>query len=192
MMPEQIRSLALSSPVSAIIGDPLFVAGGSLNGAHPQPGMWVRNAPFNDHWKRGDQGTQWGVLPTPVTLTNAALESPIFKGFPKTFALSDEFYWQLRGDPTGITPLLTAPAGPSIASKPLPGPPKPEDLDGKAWPVMWTREAGKSRVFVSGVGHNYFTFNDPYFRIILLRAMAWTLHESFEPFKPLVNMHLER
>ena len=43
-----------------------------------------------------------------------------------------------------------------------------------------------------GAGHNYFTFNDPYFRIILLRAMAWTMNESFDPFKPLVTLHLER
>jgi hypothetical protein len=57
---------------------------------------------------------------------------------------------------------------------------------------MWTAEVGRGRVFVSGVGHNYFTFNDPYFRIILLRAMAWTMRESFDPFKPLVTLHLER
>jgi hypothetical protein len=98
----------------------------------------------------------------------------------------------LRGDTAKITPLVTSPAGPAIANKPLPGPPKMEDLDGKAWPVMWTTEVGPGRVFVSGSGHNYFTFNDPYFRIILLRAMAWTMNESFDPFKPLVTAHLER
>jgi hypothetical protein len=42
-------------------------------------------------------------------------------------------------------------------------------------------------VFGSIPGHNFFTFNDPYFRIILLRAMAWTMRESFDPFKPLVT-----
>jgi len=105
---------------------------------------------------------------------------------------AEEFYWQLRGDPAGITPLVTSPAGPAIANKPLPGPPKIEDLDGKQWPVMWTKEVGRGRVFVSGAGHNYFTFNDPYFRIILLRAMAWTMNESFDPFKPLVTLHLRR
>jgi len=47
-------------------------------------------------------------------------------------------------------------------------------------------------VWVWGIGHNYFTLNDPYFRIILLRAMAWTMNESFDPFKPLVTLHLER
>jgi outer membrane protein assembly factor BamB/N-acetylneuraminic acid mutarotase len=34
----------LSSPAAAIIDGRLFVAGGSLNGADPQPGMWVRDA----------------------------------------------------------------------------------------------------------------------------------------------------
>ena len=143
-------------------------------------------------WDKRKGATKWGVLPTPVTLTDAARASPIFKGFPATFHLAEEFYWQLRGDPAGITPLVTSPAGPAIANKPLPGPPRLEDLDGKAWPVMWTKEAGRSRVFVSGAGHNYYTFNDPYFRIILLRAMAWTMHESFDPFKPLVTLHLQR
>jgi hypothetical protein len=143
-------------------------------------------------WDLKKDGTQWGVLPTPVTLTDAARESPIFERFPATFDLADEFYWRLRGDPAGVTPLVTAPAGPAIANKPLPGPPRPGDLDGKAWPVMWTKEVGRGRVFASAAGHNYFTFNDPYFRIILLRAMAWTMRESFDPFKPLVTLHLER
>ncbi|MCP4170961.1 MAG: hypothetical protein GY758_09345 [Fuerstiella sp.] len=35
----------LSSPAAAIIGDRLYVAGGSLNGADPQPGMWVSSVP---------------------------------------------------------------------------------------------------------------------------------------------------
>ena len=129
-------------------------------------------------WDLKQDGTKWGVLPTPVTLTEAAKESPIFERFPEKLDLADEFYWELRGDPARITPLVTSPAGEAIANKPLPGPPQIEDLDGKAWPVMWTTEVGPGRVFVSGVGHNYFTFNDPYFRIILLRAITRTSGDS--------------
>ena len=114
------------------------------------------------------------------------------KRFPEKFDLADEFYWELRGDTAKITPLVTSPAGSAIANIRLPGPPKKEELDGKTWPAMWTTEVGRGGVFVSGVGHNYFTFNDPYFRIILLRAMAWTMNESIDPFKPLVTAHLER
>jgi hypothetical protein len=143
-------------------------------------------------WDLKKDGTLWGILPAPVTLTDAAMKSPIFERFPKKFDLADEFYWQLRGDPARVTTLVASPAGPAIANKPVDGTPRIEDLDGKAWPVMWTTEVGRGRVFVSGAGHNYFTFNDPYFRIILLRAMAWTMHESFDPFKPLVTLHLER
>jgi hypothetical protein len=143
-------------------------------------------------WDLQQDGTKWGVLPTPVTLTEAARTSPIFERFPDKFDLTDEFYWELRGDTAKITPLVTSPAGPAIANKPLPGPPKIEDLDNETWPVMWSMEVGPSRVFVSGVGHNYFTFNDLFFRIILLRAMAWAMNESFDPFKPLVMAHLER
>lgn len=142
-------------------------------------------------WDHRQGATKWGVLPTPLTLTDAGRKSPIFKGFPAKFDLADEFYWNLRGDPSEITVLATSPAGPAIANKPLPGPPRIEELDGKEWPVMWTREVGRGRVFASVVGHNYFTFNDPYFRIILLRAMAWAMNESFDPFKPLVMLHLE-
>ncbi len=142
-------------------------------------------------WDHRNGATKWSVLPTPVTLTEAGRNSPIFRGFPGKFDLADEFYWNLRGDPSAVTVLATAPAGPAIANKPLPGPPRPEDLDGKPRPVFWTREVGPGRVFVSLVGHNYFTFNDPYFRIILLRAMAWAMREPFDPFKPLVTLHLE-
>ena len=143
-------------------------------------------------WDTRRSATKWGVLPAPVTLTAAAADSPIFKGFPPNFHLAEEFYWHLRGDPTKLTTLVTAPAGPAIANKATTGPPKLEDLDGKKWPVFWTKEVGRGRVFATAVGHNYFTFNDPYFRIILLRAMAWTMNESFDPFKPLVTLHLER
>ena len=68
-------------------------------------------------WDHRRGATKWGVLPTPVTLTDAALKSPIFKGFPAKLDLAEEFYWHLRGDPAGITPLVTSPAGPAIANK---------------------------------------------------------------------------
>ena len=148
--------------------------------------------------------TKYGVLPTPVRLTAAAADSPILERFPQELEMVDELYWNLTGDPETVTTLVTSPAGPEFAT---PAPPQPEDLDGQAWPVMWTKEEGLpegfaerpaersaerlARVFATVGGHNYFTFNDPHFRIILLRAMAWVMHESFDPFKPLVELHIE-
>ena len=143
-------------------------------------------------WGRQNPGastTAWGVLPSPVSLTTAASDHPIFERFPAKIDFMEEFYWQLVGDPASITVLVTTPAGPKIENKASTGPPKLEELDGKEWPVMWTKEVGKGRVFATVAGHNFWTFNDPYFRIILLRAMAWTMNESFDPFKPLVNLH---
>ena len=43
-------------------------------------------------WDHRNGATKWGVLPTPVTLTEAARKSPIFKRFPARFDLAEEFY----------------------------------------------------------------------------------------------------
>jgi hypothetical protein len=133
--------------------------------------------------------SKWGVLPTPLQLSEAGTKSPILEGFPRDVDLVDELYWNLNGDAKDVTTIMTSQAGPQNGST---GSPKAAELDGKNWPVMWTTEVAKGRVFATVLGHNYFTFNDPYFRIIVLRAMAWTMHESFEPFKPLVALHLQR
>ena len=129
----------------------------------------------------------WGLFPRPMTITEAGQKHPIFEGFGDTFDLVDEFYWNLTGDVSKITPLVTSPAGKGGHSD---GPPKKRDLDGKAWPAIWTMEEGKARTFTCVPGHNYFTFNDPYFRIMLFRAIAWTTHEDFDSFKYLVLKHL--
>ena len=127
-----------------------------------------------------------------MNVTTEGQASPIFKNFPKQFDLHDELYWPLVGDQSKITTLLTAEAPKDTSMRgryPQDGPPV---TDGKQWPVAWTKEVGKGRVFATVAGHNFFAFNDPYFRIMLLRGMAWTMDESFDPFKPLVTMHLER
>lgn len=138
--------------------------------------------------QQGNGPTLWGAL-APVSLTDAGKQSSLFRGFPDTFSMADEHYWNLAGNASEVTTYLTAPGGPTNGSTRAP---KSDELDGKPWPVVWTHAVGKGRVFATVLGHNYFTFNDPYFRIILLRGMAWTLRESFDPFKPLVTLHLER
>ena len=136
---------------------------------------------FGLAWDR--RKTQWGVLPIPAKIDSSRSHG-IFDGFAQELNLVDEHYWALGGKTEEITLLATAQAGPDKASK---GPPKSEQLDGRQWPLFWTKEVGKGRVFGSVPGHNLFTFNDPYFRIVLLRGMAWAMDESFDPFKPLVT-----
>ena len=46
-------------------------------------------------------------------------------------------------------------------------------MDGAAWPILWTVQKGKGRVFASIFGHYTWTLNDPVFRIIVLRGIGW-------------------
>ena len=52
--------------------------------------------------------------------------------------------------------------------------------------MFWTYEPGQGRVFGTTLGHNTFSYYDPELRIILFRAMAWTMREKPEPLMPLV------
>lgn len=130
-----------------------------------------------------NEGTSlWGLLPTPFKITRP--DHPIFTGFGEQMDLVDEFYWNLTGDQNRIEVLATSQAGPEFGTE---RPHKPSQLDGEAWPLFWTTEFGKGRVFSSLPGHNLFTYDDAYFRIIFFRAVAWATRQSFDPFKPLVT-----
>jgi type 1 glutamine amidotransferase len=58
--------------------------------------------------------------------------------------------------------------------------------EGAAQPQLWSVEHGPGRVFVSIPGHYSWTFDDPLFRLLLLRAIAWTAHEPVDRFNDLV------
>ena len=144
-------------------------------------------------WAKGVEGvgttTSGGVVT--MNLTDAGKKSDIFKDFPAKFDLHDELYWPLAGDESEISILVTAEGSKGMGQLdryPQDGPP---ELDGVQRPVAWTKQVGKGKVFGTILGHNWFAFNDPYYRIMLFRAMAWTLDESAEPFLPLVNVHLQ-
>jgi len=83
-------------------------------------------------------------------------DHPIARGFKgKSIRLHDETYWRLKGDPNGIRVLATA------------------EEEGAPQPMFWTRETGNGRVFVCILGHYNWSFNDPLFRVLLLRGIAW-------------------
>ncbi|MHC5544799.1 ThuA domain-containing protein, partial [Singulisphaera rosea] len=86
---------------------------------------------------------------------------PITQGFG-ILNLVDESYWNLSGDPSSINILGTGVE------------------DGKPQPLIWTRQSGKGRVFVSIPGHYTWTFDDPLFRILILRGIAWASGEPAE------------
>lgn len=81
-------------------------------------------------------------------------EHPITQGFSRLRFL-DETYWAFHGDAARITPLATAmeEAEPRIQ--------------------LWAMERHKGRVFGCIPGHYTWTFDDPLYRVLVLRGIAW-------------------
>ncbi len=98
---------------------------------------------------------------------NTKADHPITRNF-QTLTMIDETYWKLTG---------AVPADRLLASA---------VEEGAPYPQLWSVEHGKGRVFVSIPGHYSWTFDDPAFRILLLRAIAWTAHEPVDRFNDLV------
>ena len=112
-------------------------------------------------WRGGKAKFRHGMLDLELSES-----SPITRGLSQ-LSIHDESYWQLSGDPTSINVLAT-----SIE-------------DGKPQPVIWTRENGSGRVFVSIPGHYTWTFDDPLFRVLILRGICWAAHAPEDRLTPL-------
>lgn len=93
---------------------------------------------------------------------------PIARNFSKV-RFHDESYWQLVGDPKPVRVLATGLE------------------DGQPQPLFWTLEPSKGRVVVSIPGHFSWTFDDPLFRVLLLRGIAWCAREPVDRFNDLVT-----
>lgn len=97
------------------------------------------------------------------------VDHPIVRNFD-SIDLYDESYWLLTGEREQVTLL-----GTSLE-------------EGEATPQMWAHEQAAGRVFVSIPGHYSWTFDDPLFRILLLRGIAWSAKESVDRFNELVPL----
>ena len=82
----------------------------------------------------------------------------------------DESYWNLVGDEKNIE--LLASGIEENASKPL----------------LWTRQQGKGRIVVSIPGHYTWTFDDPLFRLLILRGIAWSANEPIDRLAELATV----
>jgi len=51
-------------------------------------------------------------------------------------------------------------------------------MEGQPRPLVWTFRKGSGRVFASIPGHYTWTFDDPLFRVLALRGVAWAAGES--------------
>ena len=94
---------------------------------------------------------------------------PLTQGL-KPFGIFDESYWNLGGDPARIQVVASGVE------------------EGAARPLLWTREDGPGRVFVSTSGHFTWTYDDPLFRMLAFRGICWAAHQPMDRLAPLVTV----
>ena len=104
----------------------------------------------------------------PLAVDFTKSRHPIARNFG-ILRLVDESYWKLRGRPESIDAIGTGVE------------------EGEPRPLFWTRQAGKGRVFVSIPGHYTWTFDDPLFRLLVLRGIGWVAGESVDRFNALAT-----
>jgi type 1 glutamine amidotransferase len=122
-------------------------------------------------WKGGASKFRHGALELHF---ERGSEHPIARNFGRVDFV-DETYWNLLGNKQHIDLLATAVE------------------DNMPQPIFWTVErtasapgAKAGRVVVSILGHYSWTFDDPLFRLLVLRSIAWTAHDSVDRFNDIV------
>ena len=115
-------------------------------------------------WQGGRSKFRHG--PVDLVFTDGA-RHPIARNFERV-QFVDESYWDLVGSPGEIAVMATCVD------------------DGAPRPILWTLEPSGGRVFVSILGHYAWTFDDPFFRALLLRGIAWAAREPVDRFNDLV------
>jgi hypothetical protein len=133
----------------------------AVDGGKDPPGFAQR---IGLAWQGGQSKFRHGPLDLDLA---PGKDHPIARNLP-ALKLVDESYWKLVGDPGGMHILATG------------------REDGQAQPLFWTTERGKGRVFVSIPGHFSWTFDDPLYRLLLLRGMLWTARAPVDRFNDLV------
>jgi hypothetical protein len=93
----------------------------------------------------------------------------ITRGLPPRISFIDETYWNMKvgADSTVLGTVVE---------------------EGQPQPQLWVREEGKGRVFASILGHFTWTFDDPLYRILLLRGIAWSAHQPLDRFDELITV----
>jgi type 1 glutamine amidotransferase len=104
-----------------------------------------------------------------VALETARPEHPICLGLPRVLPLVDESYWPPTPSADAARVQILA------ASQEADG---PGQAAASPQPMFWTYERGRGRVFACVLGHYSWTFDDPYFRLWLLRGIAWSAREN--------------
>ena len=131
-------------------------------------------------WQWADTGVRDSKDRAGATVYSTRREHPLVGNLPDTLHITEETYFNLYGDTAQIQVLNT-----SLENTAAPGAPEKKE----AVPVMWTKLTGPGRVFASVAGHYTATHDDAYFRLLLLRGMAWAAGEKFDRFRTLVTLN---
>lgn len=112
--------------------------------------------------------------------------SPEFKSFPKhpitrgvkPFSVLDEWYFNMRWAPEGVTPILIATPSEDVRNGPYVYPKGPyphiQEAKGRAETMMWAFERpGGGRGFGFTGGHRHVNWGDENFRKAVLNALLW-------------------
>jgi putative heme-binding domain-containing protein len=117
-------------------------------------------------WRDGASRFRHG----PIDLAIRDTGHPITRGFDHIHFV-DESYWELIGDPKRIHLLADAPE------------------ENQPRPLLWTVEPPTGgRVFVSVPGHFTWTFDDPLFRLLVLRGVSWSAGEPADRLSGLATI----
>ena len=97
-----------------------------------------------------------------VRMELAAPDHPVCRNLPRMIVLDDETYWPPTPpfDAECVTVLAVCRE-------------KNEGGEQQPQPMLWTFAPGKGRVFGCVPGHRAATFDDPWFRLAVLRGIAW-------------------
>jgi type 1 glutamine amidotransferase len=134
----------------------------AVDGGKDAPGFAQR---IGLAWQGGQSKFRHGPLDLSF---ETGSKHPIGRNF-QAVHFHDESYWRLVGDRRRLALVAGG------------------IEDGELQPLFWTLESGKGRVFVSILGHFAWTFDDPLFRILILRGIAWSARESVDRFNDLVT-----
>jgi type 1 glutamine amidotransferase len=104
-----------------------------------------------------------------VTVELVAANHPICRGLPPRLLLNDEAYWPPTPPPDASRVTVLATSREKARGKN--GREQPQ-------PLFWTYQVGRGRVFGCVPGHFAWTFDDPWFRLWLLRGIAWAAGRS--------------
>jgi hypothetical protein len=146
--------------------DAFLARGGGLVFLH-----WAMNAPRDVEPLAARLGRAWGsgarFRHGPEELR--FLPHEITAGFGPA-KLVDETYWKLTGNVGDSSVLATV------------------IEEGEPQPQVWARTQGAGRVFVCIPGHFSWTFDDPLYRVLLLRGLCWAAHQPVDRLAELATV----